>query len=494
MKCKLTVVLLASCYVLSPTITHAQTSKPALFTAEYQSYLAHIAAANASLRLNEAGEAKRWLVAAPEQWRNWEWRYLNARSDNSMAKMTLDATADEAHFSADGKMLIAAMHDNSIRIYEANTLQEMKRLVGHRNAVYAAKFTPDGARIVSCSRDTTIRVWNFASGALEWQAKSGGHGLADIDVSPDGNTIAFCSWYFEKGKGVLGLVSLWDMAGGKEIWRTHYDTHPLVDIRFSPGGNLLAVGSWQQNVGIWNLEDKTTPRIFSFDDAPAYSAVDDIAFSPDGRFIAAATKNGTPRVWEVESGALRYELRGHQQPVFAIGFSTDGRRIFTGGAEATIMMWDAENGKLLKKSYGHENKINSLAFDQHSERFVTASSDSSIRMWSANYGGEYSDQRGRSKEIYAFSLSRDGALLATSGPEATISIWDAKREALRKNFPGLNKAVINAAAFSPDGSRLVACNWDTLVKIWNVQTGAVERELRGLQGGSSSCAFSPDGK
>ncbi|MEK7728810.1 MAG: hypothetical protein AAB354_10385, partial [candidate division KSB1 bacterium] len=85
----------------------AQTSS---LTPEYQSYLAHVAAANASLRLNEAGEAKRWLAAAPMKPRNWEWRYLNARSDNSIAKIALDATADEAHFSADGKLLVAAMH------------------------------------------------------------------------------------------------------------------------------------------------------------------------------------------------------------------------------------------------------------------------------------------------------------------------------------------------------------------------------------------------
>ena len=143
---------------------NAQNKKASAPTPEYQSYLAHIAAANASLRLNEAAEAQRWLAAAPVKQRNWEWRYLNARSDNSIAAVKFaDAAPDEAHYSPDGKMIIAAMPDNSIRLFDAESLQEIKRLSGHSNAVYAAKISPDGMRVVSCSRDTTIRVWNLDS-------------------------------------------------------------------------------------------------------------------------------------------------------------------------------------------------------------------------------------------------------------------------------------------------------------------------------------------
>jgi len=270
---------------------------------EYQSYLAHIAAANASLRLNETAEAKRWLTAAPVQYRNWEWRYLNARSDNSVATIeALDAKPDEVHYSPDGKMLIAAMPDNSIRLFDAENLKEVKRLSGHKGAVYAAKFSPDGSRVVSCSRDTTIALWNVATDNMEWQVKGGGFGLADVDISPDGKSVAYCSWYL-KNRGVVGLVSLWDVATAKEVWRTNFATPPLVDIRFSPDGKRLAVGTWEWRVGVWNLDKKDeAPLVLHFDDVPAYSAVDDIAFSPDGKKIAAATKNGTPRVWDLETG------------------------------------------------------------------------------------------------------------------------------------------------------------------------------------------------
>ena len=343
--------------------TQAQNRQTRAVAPEYQSYLAHIAAANASLRLNETAEAKRWLAAAPENYRNWEWRYLHARSDNSLAHIDFaEAGPDEAHYSPDGKMLIAAMPDNSIRIFDSASLQEIKRLTGHKNAVYAAKISPDGMRVASCSRDSTIRFWKLATGQTEWQARSGGFGLADIDISPDGKTLAFSSWYLKERK-VVGVVSLWDMAGGTEIWRTDFRDKPIVDIHFSRDGKRLAVGTWGWRVAVWNLEKKAeAPTELHFDDVPAYSAIDDIAFSPDGSKIAAATKNTTPRVWDLQTGSLRYELRGHQQPVCAIAFSNDGKRLYTGGADATLMMWNAEDGALMKKIYGHENKINSISF------------------------------------------------------------------------------------------------------------------------------------
>lgn len=75
---------------------NAQNKKASAPHPEYQSYLAHIAAANASLRLNEAAEAQRWLAAAPAKHRNWEWRYLNARSDKSTAALKFAGAAPAA--------------------------------------------------------------------------------------------------------------------------------------------------------------------------------------------------------------------------------------------------------------------------------------------------------------------------------------------------------------------------------------------------------------
>jgi len=240
---------------------NAQNKKSPALTPEYQSYLAHIAAANASLRLNETAEAKRWLAAAPVKYRNWEWRYLNARSDNSIATLPLsDSTPDEVHYSPDGKMLIAAMPDNSIRLFDAVSLQEIKRLAGHKNSVYAAKISSDGSRVVSCSRDSTIAIWNLSTGSMEWQAKGGGFGFADVDFSPDGKTAAYSSWYL-KNRRVVGIVSLWDVATGKETWRTDFRDKPILDIRFSPDGKCLAAGTWGWRVGVWNLDKKDEPPI-----------------------------------------------------------------------------------------------------------------------------------------------------------------------------------------------------------------------------------------
>lgn len=100
------------------------------------------------------------------------------------------------------------MNDGTVVLYDAQTMKETKRIAGHNSTVYAAKISPDGSKLLSCSRDTTIRVLELSSGKELWHVNSSGEGLADADWSPDGTQVAFCSWY--RKEGVRGIVSLSD--------------------------------------------------------------------------------------------------------------------------------------------------------------------------------------------------------------------------------------------------------------------------------------------
>ena len=132
---------------------------------EYQSYLAHISAANSSLRLNEKKEAKRWLEKAPEKFRGWEWNYLNNRIDGSIAKLELkNDSPTKISYSNNGKFIAFGDTKGIIHILYPKTFTEIKQISGHLNSVYSVKFSPDNTKLISCSRDTTIRIWDFNSG------------------------------------------------------------------------------------------------------------------------------------------------------------------------------------------------------------------------------------------------------------------------------------------------------------------------------------------
>jgi len=156
--------IVLSLLIIYAQISFAQLAKNFL----YQSYLSHISAANSSLRLNEKTEAQRWLQNAPKEFRGWEWNYLNNRIDESEAKLELKYMPTKISYSKNGKYFAFGDLEGIIHIYNTETLEEVKSIQGHLNTVYSVKFMDDDSKLVSCSRDTTIRLWDFSSGKELW--------------------------------------------------------------------------------------------------------------------------------------------------------------------------------------------------------------------------------------------------------------------------------------------------------------------------------------
>lgn len=483
----------------APANLYAQTASNPV----YQSYLAHIAAANASLRLNEPVEARRWLETTPTVWRGWEFQFLAAQLDKSLEVLdSLPAVPLSQDFSSDGKLLAVACDDNVVRIYDFESRKLVNKIEGHRGAVYSAKFFPDNEKILTCSRDSTLRIWDI-SGKLLQEAPAGGHGLQYADISPQGDKIAYSSWRRTES-GIVGLVSLWNAAKLEKIWETDYDVKPIVKVKFSPDGSQFAIGTWNWKVAVWDTNKPDKPKVFDYNDVPKYSAIDDIAFSPDGKKIAAATKCGTPRVWEIATGKKLAELHGHDKAVMSVAFSSDGNLLYTGGFDATIGVWDLNTGIQIGRLCGHGDAVNSIEFRPVSQissafrspganQFTTVSSDNTIRIWDSATDLEFTNPAGRAPFSYGFSLSADGKILATGGKDGSVSIWNALTGELVNNFPAL-PAIVNAAALSPDGKQVFVCNWDSTVKILDVASGEVIHDLKGVKVGGASCNFSPNGR
>lgn len=457
----------------------------------YQSYLAHIAAANSAVRLNEPAEAKRWLDNSPPEHRGWEYRYLDSRLQGADTSISLgEVSASRLSVSADSRTLAVPLSTGEIRLYDLQSWQLATTIKGHTSAVYGADFTPDGNHLVSCSRDTTIRVWELATGNEVWQMKTGGHGLADLEVSPDGKYIGYAGWY--RTTSVVGFVTLINLQKREVVWRKEFGEKPIVAVRFSPDSRKLAVGTWGWRVAMWDLANPEETMEFDFDDVPLYSAIDDFGFSPDGSRIIAATKNGTPRVWAVATGKIAYELHGHTRPVFGSFFTPDGSRICTAGSDGTLKIWSATHGHPLKTLFGHTDRIVSAVITPNGKQIASVSVDGTLRFWDGSAGTEFSDPAGVSKSVFGFALSPDGKLLAANGPDTTIALWNAIDGTLMKRLRGM-PAGLNALAFSPDGKSLLGSNWDTTVTVWDIASGEATRMLSGQLSGSAACAISRDG-
>ncbi len=154
----------------------------------YESYIAHIAAANSSLRLDEKSDAKRWIDNTPKNYRGWEWEYLSRNSDRSLVKFELkEGTPAKLAVSPSGKIIAFGDSKGLIHLLESDSMRELTEIRGHSAAVYSVKFSPDEQSLISCSRDSTIKIWDISTGSEIRSIFAGGYGLADIDISPTEN-------------------------------------------------------------------------------------------------------------------------------------------------------------------------------------------------------------------------------------------------------------------------------------------------------------------
>jgi WD40 repeat protein len=105
-----------------------------------------------------------------------------------------------------------------------------------------------------------------------------------------------------------------------------------------------------------------------------------IAYSADGRMLAACSLGGTVRLWDARSHQEHAALR-HGNRVLGLAFSREGTRLATACGDNTIRLWDVATGKEICELRGHEAYVHAVAFSPDGTRLASASGDSTVRIW-----------------------------------------------------------------------------------------------------------------
>jgi hypothetical protein len=105
-----------------------------------------------------------------------------------------------------------------------------------------------------------------------------------------------------------------------------------------------------------------------------------VAFSPDGKFLASSSLDGTVRLWEADSGKELSTFTGHKGWVYRVAFSPDGKRIASCDATGVVLLWDQVSGTILRTFRGHTGYVSSVAFLPDG-RLISSGSDGTVRVW-----------------------------------------------------------------------------------------------------------------
>ncbi len=391
----------------------------------------------------------------------------------------LSGAVTSVAFSRDGATVAAGGADGTARLWDVATHEPVGGpLTGHTAAVTSVAFSPDGKVLATGSSDGTDRLWDVTTGGLASSPLTGHSGaVTSVAFSRNGKILATGS--------KDGTARLWDVATGRQVGGPLTGhAGPVTSVAFSADGKTLATGSSDGTVWLWDIASHQ--RIGSAVGIPQ-SPVTSVAFSPDGKTLATASSKtpaqqsildstGPVWLWNVATHQrIGGALPGATGPVTSVAFSPDGKLLAAGTTAGEVWSWDTATGHLSSLGAigvgGGYSAITSVAFRPHSRTLAVGSLDHTVRLWQMGpvrqqlLGGPFTNPTG---PVTSVAFSADGKTLATGSSDGTARLWDvATRQQIGEPLTG-QAGPVTSVAFSPDGTTLATGSDDHTVRLWNV--------------------------
>lgn len=400
--------------------------------------------------------------------------------------------------------LATASSDHSVRLWDTQApdpAATSQILRGHDDAVFTLAFSPDGRQLATGAGDHSTRLWNVDS-AFPAEASGILRGHTDevnqVSFSPDERFLAAGS--------LDGSTLLWDLpaagpAPGPLVLGK--SDRPVLALAFSPSGRRLAAAGGDGTVWLWDPaspDPSANPGELRGSPAPVTA----LAFDKGEHWLASGSQDGSVRLWDLQAadGNASPRLLGHDpdHPVVALAFSPDSRWL-AAASGFTLWLWDTSRPDApplaLQK---HADRVTTLAFSPDGQWLASGSMDKTAQLWKFGSTGPSENPlilQGHEDWVTVLSFSFDSHWLATGSSDHTVRVWD-----LRSAQPAANPLVLRghddnilSLAFSPDGNWLATGSSDHTARLWNLRAPDPASDsvvLRGHTGPVNSVAFSPD--
>jgi WD40 repeat protein len=413
----------------------------------------------------DQGYLSRWDLSTGEELPRWQTQY---------------GLLFSVAFSPDGSRLASACGDGTVQIWDFASGKPLVLLQGHAYGAWSAAWSRDGKRFATGAGDGTVKLWDPESGTLIREKEATFTKIDSLQYSPDGSRLAAVSIgeraFLLDSKSLAETQSFPGFLGG------------LRSTAFSPDGQWAALSGENGVTYLWSLLQGEVTGIGNV--RPASKTDISAEFSPDGKLVAIA--DGLPGIVRlIERNSLGVRSEKRVMGIRAIAFSPDGRFLAAGGS-SQLLLFGTETGTT--QTADVPSRIVSLAFADTTENPVLAGGleDGSILLWDPENlsTSEIFSKPGNS---VVWSLSSAGPLLAAGDDRGDIRVWDMAQGKILQTFSGYMGAVFGLA-ISPDGSLLAAGGITGSLRFWSLRNGSLLRVVSAHNGWVNGLAFSPDGR
>ncbi|HNS01227.1 MAG TPA: BTAD domain-containing putative transcriptional regulator [Anaerolineae bacterium] len=242
-------------------------------------------------------------------------------------------------FSPDGASVATAAYDGVLRIWDSAGGEPVREIAAHGPQDIDVAWDPAGQRLVSGGSDATVKIWDAATGALLKALDGHSDRIHRVAFSPDGKIVASASWD--------GTARLWSADSGELLATLAADGGQVKSVAFSADGSRMATAH-EDGARIWDLQaaQEAAQPVAAQTLLGHTGSVWDAAFNPAGDRVATLSWDGTARLWDAATGEELLTLRGENNGP-DLAFTPDGRFLATTSGSGAVHVYAAQIDDLL---------------------------------------------------------------------------------------------------------------------------------------------------
>jgi WD40 repeat protein len=268
-------------------------------------------------------------------------------------------------FSPSGQQILSGNNYDTMKLWNIST-GDCIRIFGRGGEkhirIWSVCFSPDGQWALSDG--DTIKLWNVETGGhiRSFEGKGESCYVRSVCFSPDGQLAL---------SGIVDTtIALWDVATGKCI-RTGKHIYTVASA-FSPDGRLALSAGWVgykagNSIKLWDVASGKRIRIFK----GHIDSINSVCFNSDGCFALSGSWDNTIKLWNVATGECIRTFEGHTDQIGSVCFSPDGQLALSGSHDYTVKLWDIATGECIR-TWEEKDYVFSACFSPDGTRIAAA--------------------------------------------------------------------------------------------------------------------------